>query len=378
MKTIRFVSVRGAVGRCFVLAFLCWTALLVGCAVFSPPPPDTFALDGFAAREAGAVALCARALLAREMEAKKGTNANPAVGVEDLFHAHALLPDNTDILTDYLLPAEEAGRYEQAYRCLAAYIRRHPEADAVYHLTAAHFADRAALPSEAADECARYLAFCPTNQEIASVRVRALFDAKRDRDALRALRDNRAYFHNADATNNPLRWAYHFLENRNEPDRALPCLEILLESCKDDPQFTSEVLVLIGQVRLNLGETNAAHRIWHKSYRLYPSVDPVRLSGRVLAENPNAVVKLCKAASRPDAEVEDRLRYAEALLHLPSPAGSSGTNRVYACGFQNLAESEAILRSICDRADSVGLGKDENLFHWQDREEHTSELQSRI
>ncbi|MBO4286628.1 MAG: hypothetical protein J5985_00490 [Kiritimatiellae bacterium] len=364
MKSIRFVSVRGAVGRCFVLAFLFWTALLAGCAVFSPSPSDTFALDGLAAREAGAVALCGRALLAQELESKKGTNANPAAGVEDLLHAHTLLPDNTDILADYLSLAEQGGRYEEAYRCLAAYLRRHPDAGPEYHLTAAHFADRAEFPSEAADECARYLALCPTNQEVASARVRTLFDAGRDRDALRALRENRVYFHNADATNEPLRWACHFLKDRKSPVRALSCLEVLLEPHGDDPPRAAMILELIGGARLLMGETNAALRIWHKAFRLSPRVMPVRQAGEVLAGNPAAVAKLREAVSKPDAEVEERIQYAEVLLHLPPPDGAAGTNRVFTCGFRNLAESEAILRSICTRADSVGLGGDEDLFHW--------------
>ena len=172
------------------------------------------------------------------------------------------------------------------------------------------------------------------------------------------------YFHNADATNEPLRWAYHFLKDGKAPVRALSCLEVLLESHRDDPPFAARVLTSIGEARLLMGETNAALRIWHKAFRRSPHVWPVRLAGGVLAEEPAAVAKLRKAVSRPGAEVEERIQYAEVLLHLPPPAGVAETNRVFTCGFRNLAESEAILRSVCDRADSVGLGKDEDLFHW--------------
>ena len=274
--------------------------LSAGCGSLRPPrrplPPPGLPEDG---AFSSALAHYAEGLL---LEADSG-RVSSAAG-DAYAQAHRLDPDSEPPFSLAIISLMEGGRTNEALALVKAQVRRKPDSVDAW-LTLGQITEVSEDYRQAAAAYARVRALRGRGEASAGAtlgEIRNRFKAGQDRTAVRLLRQL------ATATNlppvvarAPALWARHFLLETKTPERALPVIQIMVDTASDANEQAA-TMTLYGDALCRAGSTNRALRAYWHVLKIQPdAVSAAQRIGMVLYEqaDTNGVTRL--SASIPKA-----------------------------------------------------------------------------
>ena len=344
MKPIRSDILSRGAGVCFTW---CLLVLASGCLFLksSKPPPD-FALGDSDARHAGALALYAKGLLLESGDGSGDTNAAKEAACQAFRHAVSLDPDNHRALAALVSNLTDRERYKDALKELESFLSRHGD-DLELRLEAAHVADAANLPADAARHCAVILAAQPDNRGLAQALVRLYFQSGQEALALEAIRKQNDRFHDSASAALPVQWAIHFTREGKQPALALTCLTLAIGQ-RTNAAERAALTTLAADSQLMLGQTNAALSSLRQACRECPSFTaPLLRLGSLYALQPDATNQLARQAQQESNPETTLLTLAATQQALDDTAGATAT-----------------LRAFYSRRMRAGYFPDESFYLW--------------
>lgn len=271
--------------------------LATGCGTLLTPRTPDRSLSPPDVAQSQAWAHYAHGLL---VEAEKGRGAPAALQAFETARAYD--PDSRQPSEAVALSLLQQARGDEALAVLQARCRRQPQAlDA--HLALARTAELSREYALAAEHYGAAFDLQPASLTLAFGRIRCLFEAGRDRDALRAMQRLYRRHPGAEARLAPVQWAAHFLQREGSPRRALPCLELAAEWATNHTSRAAYLAILAGTAA-SLGHTNAAQRAFARARAADSQHMPaLQGQGALLAarRDTHAIDRLAAgAARRPD------------------------------------------------------------------------------
>jgi tetratricopeptide (TPR) repeat protein len=251
------------------------------------------------------------------------TDPGRAAAAQQAFErATRLDPDSRRPTDAVVLKRLQRHQSAEALDELEAYCRKHAD-DARAHRDLARLAEEYDDYTRAARYYEAAYRLQPDDITLAFARVRALFEDRQDREAVRAM----AALHRerpSDSTRDlPGFWALHFVRNEREYDRALPCIELAASFATTDVRRAA-FLLFRGGVILAAGRTNEAERAFADVFRSDPAsvgaaAGLARL--RLARDGAEAVSRAARAAASPQ-DLPAQLTLASLQLAVTNRAGA--------------------------------------------------------
>lgn len=195
------------------------------------------------------------------LEADQGRGTPAAL--QAFENARDLDPESRQPSEALALNLLKQARNEDALKVLEERCRRQPDSVEA-HLALARTAELIGAYPRAAEHYGAAFDLQPDNLSPAFGRIRCLFSARRDREALRAMRRLHDRTPNEATRQAAVLWASQFLQRQKEPLRALPCLELAAEWATNNAARAT-YLAAQAEALINLGRTNDAQRTFQRA-----------------------------------------------------------------------------------------------------------------
>lgn len=301
--------------------------LLTGCASLKTPsvtPSSDLSDDGVFSL---ALARYAQGML---LEADADGRASSATGALDAYlEAQRLDPTAAAPLARCTVGLLEADRSAEAYTIFAAYATRLPQ-DAEAWISLGHIAENAQKHHQAAEAFAHAIALQgDANSETALAEVRNRFLANEDGKALGTLRRllGTASPVSEPLAQAPLLWARHFILKTQAPQRALPVIQIMIDTAASaDKKAAAQTFY--GDALLRAGNTNRAVRSYWQALKTVPTHMPAtRRIGAALARQGDikSIKRLSRRIASAPAPLAPALVAANAWRVLEDPEKAAAT-----------------------------------------------------
>ena len=259
-------------------------------AITAAPPPQDIAFSR-------ALASYADGLL-RQAESTE------TASVQESFDAARRLdPDSRRPVDAAVLQLLEQKRPAAALDALEVFCRNHPD-DFAAQRDLARLAEAGEDYKRAALYCDAAARLHPDDLTLAAGRIRALFAAKRDREALCAMRTLAHDKPSPDTRTLPIFWAMTFIRRTNEPARALPCIEVAATTATSTAQRV-ECRVFYGETALVAGRTNDALEAFQKALNEDPAQIRAALALGALLQARDGAAALARQTRRAERAPRD-------------------------------------------------------------------------
>lgn len=326
--------------------------LATGCGTLTGPRPPNRSLPPSDVAQSQAWAHYAHGLL---LEAEKGRGTSAAL--QSFEAARANDPNSRQPTEAVALNLLQQNQNEAALAVLADRCHRQPDVLNA-HLTLARTAELTGSYLLAAEHYAAAFSLQPEALPLAFSRIRCLFAARHDREAVRILQRLYARQPGDEIRLAPIQWAAYFLHHEKTPRRAIPCLELAADWATNNSSRAA-YLAILADTTATIGNSNAARRIFQHALaadnRCIPALQG---AGTLLAaqNNTNAITQMIARAPQRADPLPDFLvaAYAYEALGVRTQAVAVLTTACNTLQYRQLPIPEMLFMHLGATLDEIG------------------------